>query len=83
MNASFGTRRAIIATALSACGPAWGQEGNLSEAATQPAKGRVTWREQLRYTRLELPDLDIDHFVLNTRLTLGLSGRLSAVLDVP
>lgn len=63
--------------------PAWGQEANLSEAATQPAKGRITWREQVRFTRYELPDRDVNQFVLNTRLTLGLSGRLSAVLDVP
>ncbi|MEM9373126.1 MAG: transporter [Planctomycetota bacterium] len=65
------------------CTPASAQEAPLSEAATQPAKGRVTWREQLRFTRMELDDRGIDQFVLNTRLTLGLSGRLSAVLDVP
>jgi hypothetical protein len=78
------TRRALALAGLAwACAPATAQEANLSEAATQPAKGRITWREQLVFTRYELGDRDVDQFVLNTRLTLGLSGRLSAVLDVP
>lgn len=79
----FARRAAVLAGLVWACAGASAQEANLSEAATQPAKGRITWREQIRYTRYELPDRDIDQFVLNTRLTLGLSGRLSAVLDVP
>lgn len=63
--------------------PAAAQEANLSLAATQPAKGRITFREQLRFARYEHDDGDTDRWVLNTRLTLGLTGALSAVADVP
>ncbi|RMH23721.1 MAG: hypothetical protein D6692_14770 [Planctomycetota bacterium] len=77
------TRRAVALAGLVAVGPAWAQEAALSEAATQPAKGRVTWRESLRFTRYELSDRTVDEVVVNTRLTLGLNGKLSAVLDMP
>lgn len=70
-----------VVAALTPQAPA--QEANLSEAATQPAKGRITFREQVRFTRYELDDRDIDRLVLNTRLTLGLTGQLSAVADIP
>ncbi len=63
--------------------PAAAQEANLSLAATQPAKGRITFREQVRFARYEHDDGDTDRWVLNTRLTLGLTGALSAVADVP
>lgn len=77
-------RRVIsLAGLLLTCAPGFAQEANLSEAATQPAKGRITWREQVRFMRYELNDRNVDQIVLNTRLSLGLSGRLSAVLDVP
>lgn len=59
------------------------QEANLSEAATQPPKGRITLREQVRFTRYELEDRDIDRLVINTRVTLGLTGSLAAVADIP
>ncbi len=84
MSITTHARRALLLAGLVwACAPASGQEANLSEAATQPAKGRITWREQARFTRYELADREVNQFVLNTRLTLGLSGRLSAVLDAP
>ncbi|MCC5824240.1 MAG: transporter [Phycisphaerales bacterium] len=71
-----------LALGLAAPG-AHAQEANLSEAATQPPKGRITFREQVRFTRYELDDRDIDRLVLNTRLTLGLTGALAAVADIP
>lgn len=81
------TRRAVALAGLMAlgmhAGAAHAQEANLSVAATQPAKGRITWREQVRFTRYGLPDRDIDQLVINTRLTLGLTGSVSAWADLP
>jgi hypothetical protein len=74
---------ALLAAIGGSAGTASGQEANLSEAATQPARGRVTWREQFVYNRYETDAGDVDRFTLNTRLTLGLTGSLSAVADVP
>lgn len=84
------TRRAaalagLIVAGVAAAGVngAAAQEANLSFAATQPAKGRITWREQVRFTRYGLPDRDIDQLVVDTRLTLGLTGALSAWAELP
>lgn len=79
------TRRAIGLgglMALCAAG-ATAQEAALSWAATQPAKGRITLREQFQYTRYDTDDGDVEKFMLNTRISLGLSGRLSASMDIP
>ncbi len=87
MSSTNRTRRAVALAGLMAVGTcvngAAGQEANLSVAATQPAKGSITWREQVRFTRYELSDRDIDQLVVNTRLTLGLTGAVSAWADVP
>lgn len=80
-------RRSVLATLVSVawvfCAPASAQEAALSEAATQPAKGHFTWREQVRWTRYDAQGQDVDQLVINTRLTLGLTGKTSAVLDIP
>lgn len=80
-----GTRRAALLGGLTAlcAGGAAAQEAALSWAATQPAKGRITLREQFQYTRYDTDDGDVEKFMLNTRVSLGLSGRLSASLDIP
>ena len=78
------TRRAVVLAGLgTACAVAGAQEAPLSDAATQPAKGKWTLRESLRFTRYELDGRDIDQWVANTRLTLGVTGRLSFSVDVP
>lgn len=64
-------------------GEALAQEAPLSWAATQPAKGRFTVREQFFYTEYDTDAGDVDRSVLNTRVTLGLSGVLSATADIP
>lgn len=77
-------RRAIGLAGLGLCAAgASAQEAPLSWAATQPARGRITWRESFTYTRYERDGADAERFAVNTRLSLGLSGRLSASLDLP
>lgn len=77
-------RRAVVLAGMgAACAVAHAQEAPLSDAATQPAKGKVTFRESLRFTRYEFEGRDIDQWVANTRLTLGLSGKLSLSADIP
>jgi len=63
--------------------PASAQESALSLAATQPAKGRITWREQARFERYDLGGEKVDQFTIDTRLTYGLSGDLALTLNVP
>lgn len=60
-----------------------GQESALSLAATQPAKGRITWREQARFERYELGNEEIDQFTIDTRLTYGVSKDVALTLNVP
>lgn len=59
------------------------QESALVDAATQPAKGRVTWREQARFERYDLNGERVDQWTIDTRLTLGLSKDWSVALNVP
>jgi hypothetical protein len=59
------------------------QETALSLAATQPAKGRITWREQVRFERYELANETIDQFTIDTRLTYGVSKDLALTLNIP
>ncbi len=59
------------------------QESALVDAATQPAKGRVTWREQARFERFDLGGERVDQWTIDTRLTLGLSKDWSVALNVP
>ena len=59
------------------------QESALSLAATQPAKGRITWREQARFERYELNGEQIDQFTIDTRLTYGLRKDVALTLNVP
>lgn len=59
------------------------QESALSLAATQPAKERVTWREQARFERYELGAEQIDQFTIDTRLTYGLTKSIALTLNVP
>lgn len=75
------TAGAIAALVLSMGAQA--QESALSLAATQPAKSRITWREQVRYERYELGGADIDQWTLDTRLVYGLDSDLSLTLNVP
>lgn len=84
MTTVINPRRAfVLAGAWGVCAGAHAQEAPLSEAATQPAKGHVTLREQLRFTRYEVDGRDVDQVVANTRLTLGLTGSLSLAADLP
>lgn len=85
MTTRSNTRRAIWLGGLTAlcAGGAAAQEAALSWAATQPAKGRITLREQFQYTRYDTDAGDVEKFTLNTRVSLGLSGRLSASMDIP
>jgi hypothetical protein len=78
-----GLLAALLLPASLFCGAASAQEAPLSWAATQPAKGRVTVREQFFYTEYDTDAGGVDRFVLNTRVTLGLSGALSASADIP
>jgi hypothetical protein len=59
------------------------QESALSLAATQPAKERVTWREQARFERYELGSERIEQFTIDTRLTYGLTKDIALTLNVP
>ncbi|MEZ6164681.1 MAG: hypothetical protein R3B67_09630 [Phycisphaerales bacterium] len=59
------------------------QESALSLAATQPAKGRITWREQARFERYELNGEQIDQFTIDTRLVYGLRKDIALTLNVP
>lgn len=64
-------------------GEAWAQASALSLAATQPAKGRITWREQVRFERYELGSESIEQFTVDTRLTYGLRKDIALTLNVP
>ena len=59
------------------------QESALSLAATQPAKERITWREQLRFERYELANERIDQLTIDTRFVYGLRKDLALTLNVP
>lgn len=82
-NTTLPRRALVLAGLLLSSRAASAQEAALSEAATQPARGHVTWRESVRFERYELPDRTVDQLTVNTRLTLGLDGQWSAVLDIP
>ncbi|MCA9276250.1 MAG: hypothetical protein KDA29_09510 [Phycisphaerales bacterium] len=73
---------AICAIALCST-KGFAQESALSLAATQPAKGRITWREQARFERYELNGEQIDQFTIDTRLTYGLRKDVALTLNVP
>jgi len=85
MSQRSNTRRAIgLGGLMALCvSGAAAQEAALSWAATQPAKNRITLREQFMYTRYDTDAGDVEKFTLNTRVSLGLSGRLSASMDIP
>jgi hypothetical protein len=59
------------------------QASALSDAATQPAKGRIAWREQARFERYELLGNDVDQWTIDTRLIYGLRKDVSLTLNVP
>jgi hypothetical protein len=69
------------------CAGARAQEANLTEAATQPAVGRLDLRVQYRYTRfVGGPDdarRDVADHEVWTKLTLGLTPTLSASIVQP
>jgi hypothetical protein len=74
----------VVLCAIGLCAPiSQAQESALSLAATQPAKGRVTWREQVRFERYELGTEEIDQFTIDTRLTYGLTKDIALTLNVP
>ncbi len=62
-------------------GEAHAQASALSDAATQPAKGRIAWREQARFERYELLGNDVDQWTIDTRLIYGLRKDLSLTLN--
>lgn len=64
-------------------GEAHAQASALSDAATQPAKGRIAWREQARFERYELLGNDVDQWTIDTRLIYGLRKDVSLTLNVP
>ncbi len=59
------------------------QASALSDAATQPAKGRFALREQARFERYELAGVDIDQWTIDTRLIYGLRKDVSLTLNLP
>ena len=59
------------------------QASALSDAATQPAKGRIAWHEQARFERYELLGNDVDQWTIDTRLIYGLRKDVSLTLNVP
>lgn len=74
----------LIMGAIGLCSSiGFAQESALSLAATQPAKGRVTWREQVRFERYELGSESIDQFTIDSRLVYGLSKDMALTLNVP
>ena len=74
-------QRIIALCALCAIAPpAMAQLAPLTEAATQPAKGRITWRQSLSYTQFELAGREIEQFETSTNLSYGITGELSASL---
>lgn len=77
-------RNTCIVSVFALCASlGFAQESALSLAATQPAKERITWREQLRFERYELSGEQIDQFTLDTRLTYGLRKDMALTLNVP
>ncbi|MCA9304062.1 MAG: hypothetical protein KC996_08070 [Phycisphaerales bacterium] len=52
----------------------------LTEAATQPAKGRITWRQSFSYTEFDLSGRTIEQAETSTNLSYGITGELSASL---
>ncbi|MBO6740013.1 MAG: transporter [Phycisphaerales bacterium] len=77
-------QKLIITSAICALAPiSIAQESALSLAATQPAKGRITWREQARFEKYELGNEEIDQFTIDTRLTYGVSKDIALTLNVP
>lgn len=74
----------IVVCAIALCSTkGFAQESALSLAATQPAKGRITWREQARFERFELGSETIDQYTIDTRLTYGLRRDMALTLNVP
>lgn len=77
-------QKVVIACMIGALAPiTHAQESALSLAATQPAKGRITWREQARFERYELGNEEIDQFTIDTRLVYGVSKDVALTLNVP
>lgn len=63
------------------------QEAPNTPAATQPAAGHATFREQFRYIRFRTDADDgnqrIDEFTAWTALSVGLTGQLSLTFEAP
>lgn len=83
-------RRCLVCAAIGAALPVCSthaQEAINTPAATQPAKGKVYLRQQLRFVRFGSDpsdlDRDIDQVTFLNRIALGLTGSLSLSLDVP
>ncbi|MEL6740703.1 MAG: transporter [Planctomycetota bacterium] len=63
--------------------PANAQEANLTPAATQPAKGRITLKSQYRWTRYIGNERDVSEHRIDHRLQFGVSRTVVAQLTVP
>ena len=61
----------------------FGQASALSDAATQPAKGRIAWREQARYERYDLMGSDVDQWTIDTRIIYGVRKDVSLTFNLP
>jgi len=71
----------VLCCVLCAIGsPTLAQLAPLTEAATQPAKGRITWRQSVSYTEFDLGGRTIEQAETATNVSYGLTGELSASL---
>lgn len=78
---------AAVAAALAAAASAAAQEAINTSAATQPGKGVFSYRQQLRYTHYDNDptdlDREVDEWVSKSMISYGITGNLSATLEVP
>lgn len=65
------------------CPYSFGQASALSDAATQPGKGRFALREQARFERYDLLGAEIDQWTIDTRIIYGLRKDVSLTLNLP
>ncbi len=77
---------AALAAAAAVAAPAAAQEALLTVAPTQPAAGHVVLRVQSRYAEFSDFPADADDaslWVVDTSITLGITGRLSLQANIP
>src|SRR5690606_10130634 len=77
---------AALAAAAAVAAPAAAQEALLTGAPTRPAAGHVVLRVQSRYAEFSDFPADADDaslWVVDTSITLGITGRLSLQANIP